>query len=182
MSDSTAEEWRPVLGYEGIYDVSSMGRVRSHARWIDNGSGKPRLQSGRVLKTTLRGGYPALGLTRDGKTWRVAVHILVLIAFIGPRPAGQYACHGNGDRTDNRVENLRWDTNSANQLDAVKHGTHSRVLRTHCPRGHAYDSENTRVYIKANGRATRRCRECKRLRNRAERKKLMNDLNTQAAA
>lgn len=51
-------------------------------------------------------------------------HRLVLEAFVGPCPDGMEACHNNGDRTDNRIENLRWDTAKANQADRKKHGTY----------------------------------------------------------
>jgi hypothetical protein len=51
------------------------------------------------------------------------VHALVLEAFVGPRPEGFDACHNNGNKTDNRLENLRWDTKSANSLDKRRHGT-----------------------------------------------------------
>jgi hypothetical protein len=59
----------------------------------------------------------------DGVSTNVYVHHLVLLAFVGPRPDGLICCHGNGDPTDNRPENLRWDTHSANSKDAIKHGT-----------------------------------------------------------
>lgn len=54
------------------------------------------------------------------------VHRLVLEAFVGPCPEGMQACHNNGIRDDNRVENLRWDTPKGNSLDKAKHGTKSR--------------------------------------------------------
>jgi hypothetical protein len=60
------------------------------------------------------------------------VHRLVLEAFVGPCPAGMEACHNNGVRTDNRLENLRWDTRSANCRDRIRHGT------TNFPRGIAH--------------------------------------------
>lgn len=50
-------------------------------------------------------------------------HVLVLRAFVGECPDGMEGCHGNGDRSDNRLDNLRWDTCKANQQDAVEHGT-----------------------------------------------------------
>jgi hypothetical protein len=51
------------------------------------------------------------------------VHTLVLEAFVGPRPPGKEACHGNGQPGDNRLSNLRWGTRSENIADAVRHGT-----------------------------------------------------------
>ena len=75
-----------------------------------------------------------LGHTPSGyvKVWlsgrTLSVHRLVLETFVGPCPEGMEACHNNGVRTDNRVENLRWDTHSANSQDAIKHGTHPGFL------------------------------------------------------
>ena len=63
------------------------------------------------------------------------IHRLVLEAFVGPCPEGMETCHNNGVRTDNRLENLRWDTSSANNDDIVKHGRHWLASRSHCPRG-----------------------------------------------
>jgi hypothetical protein len=64
-----------------------------------------------------------------GKGNHRKVHHLVLEAFIGPRPDGFEACHGNGDPTDNRVENLRWGTHEENHDDRAMHGTLNRGER-----------------------------------------------------
>jgi hypothetical protein len=58
-----------------------------------------------------------------GKQYNKAGHVLTLIAFRGPRPPGMQACHNDGKRTNNRIENLRWDTAAGNQADKVAHGT-----------------------------------------------------------
>jgi hypothetical protein len=121
------EQWRPITGCPG-YQVSDAGRVRS-----------PR----KVLKPlTGNGGYCFVHLWVGPKMHRRAIHRLVLIAFEGDRP-GLEACHNNGDKRDNRLANLRWDTRSANVLDMVRHGTHNNARKTHCPAGHPYSPENT---------------------------------------
>jgi hypothetical protein len=79
---------------------------------------------------------------------------------VGPRPEGLEGCHWNDDPTDNRVDNLRWGTRSANVLDSVRNGTHHMARRTHCPQGHAYTPENTYLYPPDGRRA---CRECRRI-------------------
>lgn len=67
--------------------------------------------------------YRRIQLFKNGKYQNKLIHRLVLEAFIGPCPEGMEACHNNGDSTDNRLENLRWDTHSNNMLDSVDHGT-----------------------------------------------------------
>lgn len=118
----TIEEWVPVVGYEGFYEVSSLGRVRSVDREFIRADGRRQCRRGRLLKPTPSGrGYPSVTL-RHGV--RRTVHILVCIAFHGPRPHPDYdAAHNNGVLTDNRRENLRWATKSENQQDSVRHGT-----------------------------------------------------------
>lgn len=131
---SEIEEWRPVVGWDGLYEVSSFGRVRSLDR-IGKKRGKggqeyyPRLR-GRVLKASAIGhGYPGVQLFGGDEDWRprnrrmVAVHILVCEAFHGARPAGMEAAHNDGDKSNARANNLRWATKIENSNDKRKHGT-----------------------------------------------------------
>ena len=153
---AASERWAFVPGYEGRYEISDRGSVRSLDR-IDAGGrcykGKP------IAGSTDKDGYRQVGLrTSDGtrKTWKV--HALVLLAFVGPRPKGYFACHNNGDNTDNRLSNLRWDTAVANAADAIAHGTQTNIRKTHCPRGHRLVAPNlVHVYEVA---GTRWCRAC----------------------
>jgi HNH endonuclease len=62
--------------------------------------------------------------TTDGAKKNMSAHILVCLAFHGPRPPGTECCHNNGNSLDNRPDNLRWDTREANIADTVKHGVH----------------------------------------------------------
>jgi hypothetical protein len=141
--------WRAVVGWEGVYEVSSRGEVRSAARvlrgWINGG------------------GYPTVSLCLPGRRQNIGVHILVLEAFIGPRPGGLQACHADDVKTNNAVENLRWDTPSANTYDRIANGLHVQARKTHCPAGHPYD------YRDAGG--TRRCRTCNAANNRRYRER-----------
>ena len=114
------EEWRPVVGYEGAYEVSSIGRVRSLDRRVPRGSGTTRVRA-RILKQTPLGGYPSVRLMRAGRGHRERAHTIVLKAFVGPRPDGMYGCHNDGCPTNNKVCNLRWDTPRANCIDRTSH-------------------------------------------------------------
>lgn len=85
------------------------------------------IRTGKVLKCApVQAGYSVANLYRDGLRSTHLVHRLVLAAFRGLPPDGQVCAHGNGIRTDNRLENLRWATGSENSADRVLHGTDSR--------------------------------------------------------
>lgn len=117
---SHVEGWRDVVGYEGYYEVSDMGRVRSLSRLTVQNSNL----IGRVLKNSLNGtgGYAAVSLAKDGCTKRRKVHLLVLEAFVGPRPVGMQGCHRNDDPSDAALSNLRWGTPESNHDDRKAHG------------------------------------------------------------
>src|SRR5690242_190605 len=116
----TNEQWRPVVGYEGAYEVSDHGRVRSLMREVPAGQrGGTRLVPGRLLVAPLgRNGYRQVTLRRRTHL----VHALVATAFLGERPPGLEVCHNDGDSENNAVANLRYDTVSENRLDTVRHG------------------------------------------------------------
>ncbi|MFV8232317.1 NUMOD4 motif-containing HNH endonuclease [Mycolicibacterium fortuitum] len=167
--DATQEQWRPVVGYEGAYEVSDQGRVRSLDRTIVEHSGKSRRLRGRVL-TLMQNGHrdnrPQVSL---GFGVHRMVHHLVAESFLGPRPGGVDICHNNGDPTDNRLENLRYDTRSGNNLDQVAHGTHPHASKTRCPAGHEYNTENSSYRTRKDGGPHRICLICKRENARTSR-------------
>jgi len=169
-----AEEWRAIPGYEGLYEASSVGRFRSLDRIA--GGRRPWRVKGRVLKPSLNpNGYPFVVLSRDGVPKSMALHRLVALAFLGPRPAGLEVCHNDGDKLNSAIANLRYDTASANAYDSVRHGTHPLASRTHCRRGHRYDEQNT--HRRSDG--GRRCVTCEQAR--AQRRKKTSRVNRQPA-
>ncbi len=105
------ERWKPVVGYEGYYSVSTLGRVRSEARTIsrkDGGRGHTVNYRKRIISTPpAGGGHYSLGLNRGGKRKTVEVHRLVFEAFVRPLLPGEHVHHLNDVKTDNRVENLQ---------------------------------------------------------------------------
>lgn len=128
-------EWRAIPGYEGKYEASSDGRIRSLDRVIvvHRRSGSYlRPWRGRTLKTDIDDkGYERLGLYgADGTAAHIHVHILVALAFLGPRPAGMQVCHNDGVSLNNRLQNLRYDTPKGNVADTYIHGTVCRGERS----------------------------------------------------
>lgn len=154
----TEERWLPAVGWEGLYQVSDYGRVKSLQRYVRCRDGV-RLVRERILKPyTQRTGYRTVLLAVDGRKKTRSIHQLVLEAFVGPRPADMVACHNDGVPNNNHVANLRWDTQSNNLFDAVRHGTNVMAAATHCKRDHEFNDENT--YI--DGKGWRRCHQCRR--------------------
>lgn len=118
------ERWKPVVGFEGLYEVSSFGRIRGRDRRIGHPRGGTRLWRGRVLKQTpMPKGYLAVSLCKDGARYVRTVHSVVCEAFHGPRPPGYWVAHENGRPPDCRETNLSWKTVSANHADKHRHGT-----------------------------------------------------------
>ncbi len=172
MSNNEVQErWLPVPGYEGLYEVSDQGRVRSFDRYIKHWRGGNALLKGRILKPIADNkkrerGYLRVGLYPAPRQLQVhQVHVLVLTAFVGPRPDGMVCCHHNGVSTDNRLENLRWDTISANAIDDLRNGANRNATKTHCVNGHEFNASNTQMV--GPDRKHRNCRECARISKRA---------------
>ncbi|WP_454113585.1 HNH endonuclease [Microbacterium maritypicum] len=141
------ERWRTVPEYEGLYEVSDLGRVRNsrtgHVRSVNT---KPS-------------GHQRVLLWRDGKEQGMYVHRLVLMAFVGPCPEGMEGCHNDGDPANNGLDNLRWDTRAGNTADSLTHGTHHQANKTHCPRGHLLQAPNlTKAELRLGRRGCLACR------------------------
>ena len=102
------EVWKDVVGYEGRYLVSSFGNLKS-LKFRGVGGEWP-------MKATPNGkGYYVVTLGAERKQYRL--HTLVLAAFVGPRPSGYQGCHCDNDKSNNRLDNLRWDTAAGNVAD-----------------------------------------------------------------
>ncbi len=127
------ERWRDVVGYEGYYEVSDQGRVRSVDRVIfavRQGTPYEKQLRQRVLGTSRKlGAYPHVSLCRDGQEATAQVHRLVAAAFLGPCPPGNEVRHLNGEPADSRLSNLCYGTKKENSHDRVTHGTHCRGSR-----------------------------------------------------
>jgi hypothetical protein len=125
--DLFAEIWRSVVGFEGRYEVSNHGHVRSVDRVITDLNGKVYRRKGTLLRPGNQGPrrgqhYQHVVLLLNGKEQHKKVHHLVLEAFIGPRPPGYECNHRDGHGENNRVDNLEWVTRRANIQHAVDMG------------------------------------------------------------
>jgi hypothetical protein len=130
---NTDEEWRPVPGYGDHYEASSLGRIRVKTRrvakssWMAGDRVVIQVYQGRLLSLTKSDKYGHLSVTIgvNKSRHKVFVHRLVLLAFIGEPLDGQVGCHNNGDASDNRISNLRWDSQASNNGDRKAHGRYA---------------------------------------------------------
>lgn len=168
------EEWRSVVGFEGRYEVSNMGRVKALGRI---GAGKGSSATDRILRQQLdsRGngrakpGFRVNLVPRDGgRSKPHRVHRLVARAFLGDPPtilADAQVNHKDGDPQNNAAENLEWCTQSEN----IRHGLATGLYpeKTHCPAGHELTPENTWVEKgTTTRRGGRRCKTCRSQRRK----------------
>lgn len=154
------EEWRDIVGYEGLYQVSNFGRVRSINRIITYPSGRTCRWQGKLLAPGKTGDRLTVALG-NGTQKTFYVHDLVLKAFTGPRPEGAECCHNDGHGTNDVHTNLRWDTRSENTYDRVRHGTHHAKNRETCPLNHLLQMPNL-VVAKWENKRHRVCLACNR--------------------
>lgn len=120
------EVWKSVIGYEGFYEVSNCGRVRSLDRICYSDKRSKQFQKGKVLKYKInkkRENRCTVSLCKNGKSKYFYVSRLVLEAFIGPAKNNQEAAHWDGNTLNNNLNNLRWATHLENLIDKKRHGT-----------------------------------------------------------
>lgn len=117
------ELWKSILGFEGYYEASSLGRIRAVDRMVWNPHiNKFRFAKGKILKATITtNGYPAVGLYRNRIRTQKPVHMLILLAFKGPPPPGCIVRHKNGIKTHLQLSNLEYGTYRQNAADSRKH-------------------------------------------------------------
>lgn len=115
------EIWKDVPNYEGYYQVSNLGNVRSLDRIVKKSDGHTQFFKGRLIKQKTDDiGRRSLCLKKNGKQKDTRAHMLVALAFIGERPEGYHVCHIDGNASNNNLENLRYDTPTQNRIDIYR--------------------------------------------------------------
>lgn len=111
------EQWRVIAGYEGLYEISNIGRVKS-VGWYVNGGHKRRYARPKIrINGTSTNGYPKVELAKKGRIVTLMIHRLVAEAFV-PNPFGlEVVHHKDEDKTNPRADNLEWVTRAANVQD-----------------------------------------------------------------
>lgn len=117
------EIWKDIPNYEGYYQVSNLGRVKSLDRIITYSNGKEVYTKGKIIKQS-KDSYNRLRLilNKNGKKKNYFVHSLVALAFIGERPKDYVVAHCDGNNKNNDLSNLRYDTVRENSIDVFRHG------------------------------------------------------------
>jgi len=124
------KEWVPVFGYEGLYEVSIYGEIRSINRTIKSdkfvGKGGRRSVSGGILKQAkTSNGYMSVSLSKDGRSKTMSVHRIVLESFVRTARKGEVCRHyPDKNKANNKLENLQWGSGSQNQKDRRLQGTY----------------------------------------------------------
>lgn len=125
------EIWKPVAGYEGLYEASSLGRVKSLERVVmkrhSSGAAMRQVYKERILQPLPNSeGYLVTKIGILGWKRKLGIHEMVLRAFSGEPKLGQITRHLNGNPSDNRPENLAWGTHFENMADRKRHGRYKK--------------------------------------------------------
>jgi len=120
------EEWRPIEGYEGLYEVSNLGRVKSLARTIIRSDGRRCVVTEKILTERVNDrGYIEIKLSRLGSSTYKKLHRIVATAFLDNPENKPEVNHKDGNKKNNQAENLEWATHSENMQHAFANGLHS---------------------------------------------------------
>ena len=161
-NSSRAEFWVPIVGYEGYYEVSNYGKVRSLDRTItvdrQSYSYDKRLKSIEKAIGLDGNGRPKVELDKYGKSHSINIHVLVAQHFVLGRKPGLIVCHKDGNEMNNHASNLYWGTYIENAQDTIKHGNNYHLNKELCPRKHKLQEPNLRT----SNAKYRRCLSCKK--------------------
>lgn len=145
------EVWLPVPGYEGIYEVSNFGKVRSVTRKVTDRLGRTRTITGQIKKTWIdNGGYERVELCKFDTRVGWGLHRVVAMAFKPGYNEEQEVMHLDHNKLNNHSDNLEWGTHTENIQSTISAGRYrnGNMMKTQCPKGHPYsglDSRGTRI-------------------------------------
>ena len=128
------EDWRDIPGYEGLYQASNLGRIKSADRYVNNSHSTKSFRKGKILKPNItRNGYYQICLFKNSKVKKYYVHRLVWIAFNGPIPENMQVNHISERKSENRLSNLNLMTAKEN----INFGTgiercHNQLINGKC--------------------------------------------------
>jgi hypothetical protein len=123
MDHASQDIWKPIPGYNGAYEISEKGAVRSYSL---RGCRAKSEEYPRIMKSFILSGYPAVSLCRNGKYKLLLRHRLLLLSFVGPPPDKHEAAHLDGDKMNCTLNNLRWVSHKENMSHKEVHGTSYR--------------------------------------------------------
>lgn len=118
------ENWKDICGYEGLYQVSDKGRIKSLARWVERTGQGPKFMPETIIRLK-EGDYYRVNLHKDGKMRTFLVHRIVAVTFISNPNGYKIVNHIDGNKHNNTVENLEFCTSKENNRHARKHGLHT---------------------------------------------------------
>lgn len=153
--------WKAIPGFEGHYEASTQGEIRSVDRVVPCGRSM-RHTAGRVLSPRIhKNGYASVNLSVGGRAKNHTVHKLVTLTYYGSPGEGHEVRHLDGNPLNNALHNLAYGTRAENMIDAKRHGRRSNAVRpdpTKCGKGlHEWQAAN--IYTDPKGRQV--CRPCK---------------------
>ena len=123
--ENIIEIWKPITGFEGLYEVSNTGKIKSLTRKLNDG----RIWKGRIMSTPLSLGYPSVSLRKEGKYYKQRVHRIVGKEFVEGYQKGLFINHKDGIKTNNNYTNLEWCTIADNLKHAHKTGLNPNIFR-----------------------------------------------------
>jgi len=142
------EEWKDIKGYEGLYQISNYGNVRSLDKYVNHSRKGKRLIKGKIMSATDNGnGYKIVGLKKDGKRRNHYIHRLVADAFIPNPDKKNCVNHIDYNRSNNNANNLEWCTTKENIHHSINNMSHPRSFtRTNTGEKYIYKRKGTNKY------------------------------------
>lgn len=143
----TREEWRDIKGYEGLYQISEFGKVKSLERKV-NGPKGLRIVEEKILKPYIGTGYKKVHLSKSGKGKQISVHRLVATNFIREPVGREVVNHIDGNKLNNHYSNLEWCTYRENNQHARENGLWKAFGSNHYLRKQTSRNSQTKVRVK----------------------------------